>query len=223
MAANLVYMAKSAWQDLLASIKTKAGYVGTLTASQAKTAVDSIQTGGGGGPDSYVAFEYNANHLPVSAVVHGMSFIQERQFKGMATLEDVQIDDTVHVIRAEAFINCGDLLELKFPGAINDNIGSAAFRACSYLEEIDMNTGPYATISANVFYGCFNLNTLILRGSTMVTASASSAFTNTGLSRGNGTVYVPQALITEYQEAANWSALYAAGTQFVAIEGSIYE
>jgi hypothetical protein len=39
-----------------------------------------------------------------------------------------------------------------------------------------------------------------------------------------GTVYVPQALITEYQNNTNWSALYAQGTcNFVAIEGSEYE
>jgi hypothetical protein len=39
-----------------------------------------------------------------------------------------------------------------------------------------------------------------------------------------GTVYVPQALITEYQNATNWSTLYAGGTcNFVAIEGSEYE
>ena len=50
MAANLIYMTKTAWQDLLSSIKEKAGYVGTLTASQAKTVVDNIQTGGGSGP-----------------------------------------------------------------------------------------------------------------------------------------------------------------------------
>jgi hypothetical protein len=39
-----------------------------------------------------------------------------------------------------------------------------------------------------------------------------------------GTVYVPQALITEYQNATNWSTLYSGGKcNFVAIEGSEYE
>lgn len=37
------------------------------------------------------------------------------------------------------------------------------------------------------------------------------------------TIYVPQALISSYQTATNWSNLYAAGVTFAPIEGSIYE
>lgn len=41
--ADLVYMGKTAWQNLLSAIKTKAGIQSTLTAAQAKDAVDGIK------------------------------------------------------------------------------------------------------------------------------------------------------------------------------------
>lgn len=44
---NIVYMAKSAWTGLLDTIRSKAGITGSMTVSQAASAVDSIETGGG--------------------------------------------------------------------------------------------------------------------------------------------------------------------------------
>lgn len=46
--ANIVYMAKSAWTGLLDTIRSKAGVTGNMTVSQAATAVENIETGGGG-------------------------------------------------------------------------------------------------------------------------------------------------------------------------------
>lgn len=37
------------------------------------------------------------------------------------------------------------------------------------------------------------------------------------------TIWVPSALVSDYQTATNWSALYDAGVTFAPIEGSIYE
>lgn len=223
MAANLVYMTKTAWQNLLTSIKTKAGYVGTLTASQAKTAVDNIQTGGGSGPDHYVSFDYNTNNQVISAEVYGIYMIQQRQFYNMASLETVSVDATTYNIGQDAFNGCHELLKLAFPGLIR-TLGSAAFRNCWALTECDITTSEYISIPSNCFASDMALNTLILRRTDGVCPlSSSNAFTDTPIASGTGTIYVPQALISSYQTAANWSAIYTAGTQFVAIEGSIYE
>jgi hypothetical protein len=76
------------------------------------------------------------------------------------------------------------------------------------------------------FSGCTNLRTIIIRGETVATLSDVNNFTDTPFASGGtgGTVYVPEALIESYQNATNWSTLYAAGTcTFVAIEGSEYE
>ena len=46
--ANIVYMAKSAWTGLLDTIRSKASVSGTMTVSEATTAVENIPSGGGG-------------------------------------------------------------------------------------------------------------------------------------------------------------------------------
>ena len=46
--ADIVYMAKSAWTALLDAIRSKGGTSALMTASQAKAAVEAIETGGGG-------------------------------------------------------------------------------------------------------------------------------------------------------------------------------
>jgi hypothetical protein len=65
-----------------------------------------------------------------------------------------------------------------------------------------------------------------MRGATVCPLINTNVFNSTPFAAGKagGTVYVPQALIEQYQTATNWSTLYAAGTcNFVAIEGSEYE
>ena len=103
-------------------------------------------------------------------------------------------------------------------------VGPYAFAICSNLTSADL---PNATnIDQSAFQNCTKLTRVILRNTTICTLSSTTAFDGTPFaSKGTGgTVYVPQALITEYQNATNWSKLYASGKcNFVAIEGSEYE
>ena len=104
--------------------------------------------------------------------------------------------------------------------------GTDASKACKQLEFVDL--GSAQSISSSCFANCYALTTLVLRRTGAVCSLGSSnAFTNTPMSGYNsltGTVYVPSALISTYQTASNWSALYNAGNvTFVAIEGSEYE
>ena len=112
------------------------------------------------------------------------------------------------------------------------NIGYSAFQEITSLELVDLgeNLSPKLANSPHLrrtlFSGCIGLKTLILRKTSLVLLENVNAFHNTPFASGGtgGTVYVPQALIPEYQQATNWSTLYAAGTcNFVAIEGSEYE
>ena len=68
-------------------------------------------------------------------------------------------------------------------------------------------------------YGEFNLCTalkvLLLRGSTVCTASSSYIFYNTPIASGTGYIYVPSALVDSYKTATNWTT-YA--SQFRALE-----
>lgn len=151
-------------------------------------------------------------------------------------------------ISSSAFAGCSDLTNVNCPNA--KNVGNSSFANCTSLAEITL---PKLTLfDRNCFYGCTNLktvrigsseigcainyvdnfkncaafDTLVLYSATVCTLGGTSNFDGTPFASGGtgGTVYVPAALISEYQQATNWSTLYAAGTcNFVAIEGSEYE
>lgn len=123
---------------------------------------------------------------------------------------------------AYAFTNTG-LEYLSLPGLtgwVNSSITNN-----QKLKVVDLVAPD--SISTNGFNGSSVLDTLILRkNDSIVPLGNTGAFNKTPFASGGtgGTVYVPSALIAEYQQATNWSTLYAAGTcNFVAIEGSEYE
>lgn len=126
-----------------------------------------------------------------------------------------------------AFSNCANLKTVDMP--LVNNLGKWSvnvFYGCIALERADLHN--CSAIGTNVFNGCTSLATLILRGETVCTLSNINSFTNTPLTGYGGTysghVWVPSALIPEYQAATNWSTLYANYPEiFQPIEGSEYE
>jgi hypothetical protein len=130
----------------------------------------------------------------------------------------------VVMVSASGFKNNQSLTGVTIPdGYIT--INNRAFDGCSNLLYVEI-VSNLTEIKAIAFYRCTALTTIILRSPTVCTLANVNAFESTPFESGGtgGTVYVPQALITEYQNATNWSMLYAAGTcNFVAIEGSEYE
>jgi hypothetical protein len=104
----------------------------------------------------------------------------------------------------------------------NDNlitsIGLYALYQCTALTSV--NLPNVTSIYGNAFGGCSSLTTIILRSPTVCTLADRSAFSSTPFASNGtgGTAYVPQALISQYQTATNWSSLYASGKcNFVAI------
>lgn len=92
-------------------------------------------------------------------------------------------------------------------------VGEYAFYGCASLTAVDV---PNVTnIEANSLYNCSALGALILGGDTVVTLANTNALTGSGIAAGTGYVYVPSALLADYQAATNWST-YA--DQFRAIE-----
>lgn len=95
----------------------------------------------------------------------------------------------------------------------------------SSFEVIDF--GPnIPSFGAWLFSGDSNLSTLIIRNSSVVTLANINVFNNTPFATGKagGTLYVPQALVSQYTQATNWSTILGyANNQILPIEGSIYE
>lgn len=110
--------------------------------------------------------------------------------------------------------------EINFPALLK--VPSNFVNWSGNLELVDL--GACTEINGNgVFYYAQKLKTLIIRTNSVCTITFGNSLHNTPIRNGTGTVYVPSALVSAYQQANGWSTCYNNGTQFVAIEGSQYE
>lgn len=101
------------------------------------------------------------------------------------------------------------------------------FRQNSGLTTLDFTYTTGVGIGENDFYDDSTFGTLIIRSSSVMPLSNISAFSNAKKFRNGGSggkLYVPQALVSEYTQATNWSTILGyANNQILPIEGSIYE
>ena len=119
-------------------------------------------------------------------------------------------------IDENAFTECIFLTQIKLSNI--ESLGYYAFTRCTALSYIDLSFDNME-FSAPVFDNCVSLSTLILRSDNMCTIFDEIfnclCFENTGLCNGQGYVYVPRALLEEYQNDEKWSSQ---GVQFRVIE-----
>ena len=139
--------------------------------------------------------------------------VGEYSFQGCSVLASVNLP-MVESLGTYAFNQCTKLKSIVLPSLTSSLTN--AFRDTQYIETIDLGAN-FASIPANMFYGCRGLKALILRSQTMVTLANTSAFTtcyrilgtkNAGFNPNGeilGFIYVPAALIEEYKAATNWS------------------
>lgn len=130
------------------------------------------------------------------------------------TIKNVHIT----ILRQTVFQNISTIKKIEFPNLTT--LSQYAFYNCTRLEFADV--GKSEVIKASTFSYCSRLTTVIIRKSTLCELQQIIAFNQTPFRNGTGgTVYVPQALVSSYQNATNWSALES--TTFLPIEGSEYE
>lgn len=83
-------------------------------------------------------------------------------------------------------------------------VPNSCFRDSKGITSVDLAVAT--KIDTLAFYFCNNIEKLILRKSDAIcTLQNTSAFTGTKIANGTGYVYVPDTLLTQYQEATNWS------------------
>ena len=106
--------------------------------------------------------------------------------------------------------------------------GGVCFESCASLKAVDVLSWFYQYGNQNLlFQYCSSFDTFIIRGTT-VNALGNVSYINRGTPFADGgtggTLYVPQALISDYQNATNWSTILGySNNQILPIEGSYYE
>lgn len=158
---------------------------------------------------SKYAFAYRTNIKTIS--LPNLTSSAERAFSNCNSMTSLSIPNMRNATQTYAFAYCGAMTSCDVKQA--SSISTYAFYGCSALVKIEFDR--ITSIAGNAFASCTKLATLILRSPTMVSLSATTAFTSTKIAGSGGYIYVPSALIEEYKVATNWST-YA--SKFRAIE-----
>ena len=141
------------------------------------TAIQAIETGGGGGSDELVN-----------------SLIDR-------TISGAYVNNTVTIIGRYGLSNCTKLTSVVLPAVQITNAN--AMLSCSALTKADFSNLQH--IQHSTFYGDKKFATLIIRTQAVAKLDATSAFKDTLIASGKGYVYVPSALVDSYKSATNWS------------------
>ena len=140
------------------------------------------------------------------------------------SLRTIDLPNATSFTGMNQFQECSELVNINIPKVTT--LGSGyTFYSCYKLSILDL---PMVTsLPSSVFSSCYVLRALLLRRDSVVTGSASSAFSHcyrflgTVNSKHNpdglrdGYIYVPRALIEDYKVATNWSTF---PDQFRALE-----
>lgn len=121
-----------------------------------------------------------------------------------------------HLLGGHTFRYNLSLTEIKLPSI--DSVASTSatksgyFHGCTALKKVDIGSSDKPLITSNhvmfyqtCFYYCSALQALILRTPTLIEATLTNNFTNTGIANGTGYIYVPSSLLETYKTANRWA------------------
>ena len=139
--------------------------------------------------------------------------IARTAFQGCTKLAQVSAPNMQRVYVA-GFYKCRSLSEIYMPHLVY--IESSVCGQCAALSYVEL--GPLTQtlyIYREAFNGCTSLTALVIRATQFVKLENINAFTGTPIESGTGYIYVPSSLISNFQNATNWSTF---ANQFRALE-----
>ena len=131
----------------------------------------------------------------------GVTHISATAFRNCKALKTIGGFESIVKTYQSAFMNCSSLEEAKLTNI--ETMISGCFYSCTSLKKVDIGE-KLASIDGNTFYNCSSLEALIIRKTTLCELSSTTAFNGSLVNSGRGYIYVPKALLTEYQAATNW-------------------
>ena len=130
----------------------------------------------------------------------GLTSILNAAFYGCSSLTRVlNLEDTkVTSIRAQTFYACSALTEISLPAGLT-SIENGVFYQCTSLAEISLPAGV-TSIGNSVFLQCSSLQYIRIEATIPPALASTNAIPST-----IGAIYVPDASVSAYQAATNWS------------------
>lgn len=155
-------------------------------------------------------------------------------FYGNTALQKVEIPKATRLTNGTflqcknlSFLSCDNMLDMSTQTLSNTALtefyapkitylGDAVFASNPSLQYIEV--GPLTTrnyVYRNTFKNCPSLTTLVIRATGLINLENVNAFEGTPIASGTGYIYIPSALIPNFQTATNWSTF---ANQFRALE-----
>lgn len=185
------------------AIRSKTGKSDPMTPAQMATEVASIDIG-----DADAILDGTAVSIKSNATKVYLSALAMR-----STLERVDMPNCVQ-LEEKAFYNDNAITSVNFPKL--EHIGNYSLGGLGSLLEIDL---PACTTILQNGFAYSSVETVILRSPTMCSFQNERAFLSTPISRGEGYIYVPSALIADYQTA--WSTFQFRALEDYTVDGTV--
>ena len=147
-------------------------------------------------------------------------------FKGCSDLQKVIFPSSVNSIGEEAFYECKKL-DITFNAPNLETLGAKVFmlsgivavnnlgrikvlklrtfQQCESLETVFLPSTLEKIEGYAVFYGCPSLKSVVIYATTPPQLEYSNSFSDGGISKGTGYIYVPDESVEAYKTATNWS------------------
>lgn len=173
-------------------------------------------------------YAFDRCNLLTSVNLPNATTIQQNGFENCVELKEVNLPK-VTLIDTSGFYGCEKLASVSLPSIIT--LKNISFAFCYRLAIVSLSS---STKNDVIQFGsfAFNSNTdfhiLIIRSNAVATLDPNyPPFNNTCFASGKsgGILYVPQSLVSSYQNNADWQKVLGvnANNQILAIEGSPYE
>lgn len=179
------------------------------------------------GVSGYTAEEIANGTAPSGAVVVdlGNSNMPQWAFAGRPLITSVNI--SCSSFNNSAMENCTGLITAVIKKTGVDRSGSAFLKGCTQLKTVDFAYFK-SQFAQNTFQNDSSFDTLIIRNTddipTLLGGVGNFNGTPFASNGSGGTMYVPSAMISAYQNDSTWSTLLGyANNSIQPIEGSIYE
>lgn len=210
--SDYILILKSTLTSIGNAIRTQLGTSALIDVPDMPNEILSIS---GGGDSELVDFIENTLTEFVNSDV---TTITRQAFHGMA-MNLLELPNCTSVATQAFGSNQIKVFKLPKIATVPNNL----FFGASQMKLADFTL--LTALNTNMFYGCSALRTLIFRKTDgIVTLPSTGIITNSGMNNSDARIYVPQALLTQYQQGTNWSVVYADNNNlFQPLEGSPYE
>ena len=204
---------KSCKEDIKQAIIDKGVDMTDVAFTEYATKISEIQGGGG---------DYLDMRNEITTYYSTVESVGSYAFAKCINLQSVNLPKCVFV-GSDAFTDCTSLQSVNLPVCMS--LGGAAFSYCTSLQSIDLPNVIYlggtaftyctslqsvnlpvcSYINQQTFMYCSSLSVLDLRGTYSCGLQNSGVFNRTYFASGNGSIYVHNTVLSQFQTATNWT------------------